>query len=72
MFTVAANDVATTVKNIAVTISVLTNDSDLDGAGLTVTSVTQGGGVPFLDENAPADRDSSLVRLLQSPRMAAP
>ena len=41
---VAANDVATTVKNIAVTISVLTNDSDLDGDGLTVTSVTQGGG----------------------------
>ncbi|HKR63308.1 MAG TPA: tandem-95 repeat protein [Thermoanaerobaculia bacterium] len=36
-----ANDIASTVENHAVTINVLSNDSDPDGDSLTVASVTQ-------------------------------
>jgi|GEM_PF-265352 len=39
---VANNDTATTAEDTAVTVSVLTNDSDLDGDTLTVSAVTQG------------------------------
>lgn len=39
---VATNDSATTDEDNAVTIPVLTNDSDVDGDTLTVSSVTQG------------------------------
>ena len=38
----AVNDSASTNEDTAVTISVLTNDTDLDGDSLTVASVTQG------------------------------
>lgn len=38
---VAVGDTATTVKNVAVSISVLANDSDVDGDALAVSSVTQ-------------------------------
>lgn len=41
---VAVNDMATTVKNTAVNISVLANDSDVDGDALTVTSTTPSAG----------------------------
>jgi len=46
---VAANDAGTTTEDTAVTISVLANDSDLDGDSLSVTAVTQGakGSVTF-------------------------
>ncbi|HEV8577449.1 MAG TPA: Ig-like domain-containing protein, partial [Thermoanaerobaculia bacterium] len=45
----AANDSGTTAEDSPVTISVLTNDSDLDGDSLSVTAVTQGanGSVTF-------------------------
>ena len=39
---VAVNDTATVVAGSAVTLSVLTNDADVDGPGLSVTAVTQG------------------------------
>ena len=39
---VAVNDSASVVTGQAVTVSVLANDADIDGPGLTVTSVTQG------------------------------
>jgi hypothetical protein len=39
---VAANDSATVVAGSSVTVSVLANDADIDGPGLSVTSVTQG------------------------------
>ena len=39
---VAVDDNKSTAKDVAVVISVLTNDSDADGDPLTVTSVTQG------------------------------
>ncbi|HEX7181652.1 MAG TPA: Ig-like domain-containing protein [Thermoanaerobaculia bacterium] len=46
---VAANDSKTTAEDTATTISVLTNDNDLDGDELSVTAVTQGanGSVTF-------------------------
>ncbi len=46
---VAANDSKTTAEDTATTISVLTNDSDLDGDTLSITAVTQGarGSVTF-------------------------
>jgi len=39
---VSVNDTATVVAGSAVTVSVLANDSDIDGPGLSVTSVAQG------------------------------
>jgi len=39
---VAANDSATVVSGSTVTVSVLANDADIDGPGLSVASVTQG------------------------------
>jgi len=39
---VAVNDTATVVAGSAVTVSVLANDADVDGPGLSVTAVTQG------------------------------
>ena len=39
---VAVNDTATTNEDIAATISVKANDSDVDGDALTISSVTQG------------------------------
>lgn len=39
---VAVNDTAATAKNTPVLISVLANDSDVDGDALTITGVTQG------------------------------
>jgi len=39
---VAVNDSATVVAGGTVTVSVLANDTDIDGPGLSVTSVTQG------------------------------
>ena len=38
----ATNDTATTAFNTAVTIQVLTNDSDPNGDALSITSITQG------------------------------
>jgi hypothetical protein len=38
---IAENDSASTAKNAVVSISVLTNDSDVDGDQLVVTSVSQ-------------------------------
>ena len=40
MAPVAVNDTATTAEDTAVTIAVLTNDTDLDGDTLSVTGVT--------------------------------
>jgi VCBS repeat-containing protein len=40
---VALNDMATTDQGMQVTVSVLANDTDVEGDTLTVTSVTQGG-----------------------------
>ena len=39
---VAANDSATTDQDVAVVISVLTNDSDIDGDSLSISAFTQG------------------------------
>jgi subtilisin-like proprotein convertase family protein len=56
---VAGDDTATTRKNKAVTISVLSNDSDVDGDCLSITSVTTPGkGTATLNSSGSCDTEN--------------